>query len=338
MTIEDNPKSSPAKSHWVTSSSDPRAFWALRETPLHEMTPAQWQDYYPAMSPWLQAADAQIRYSAVERLMTAVFWSEFSNGPRIDGRDDAAKARLAWLLSEIERAHNVHPDIIPSFLCGLRYHGDRPPYSTPLLAWLDTLAKQNRDTIDPGLLKGTRLMIAGHGGNLDVAMTEWLALLDDPSDYVRGCAAYLLGNASDEDGQFDTNTLFGIIGSKELERPGIAGPFWTPQQNDIDDAKWQLVTQWMLGLLERRQGLPPPLPAMPFNDIEFYLHELCCFSPELMWRMLRGGRTALALMTATEMSERVEGVQPVLEALALHDRPEISARAKTHLAEYYSAA
>ena len=152
---------------------------------------------------------------------------------------------------------------------------------------------------------------------------------------MRGCAAYLLGNVCDEETDPDATTLFGIIGSKERERPGIAGPFWTPQQYDMDSADWERVTQWMLDLLEQRKGTPPPLSIMPFNDIEFYLHELCSHSPELMWRMLRGGHVGLALMTATEMNERVEGVQPVLEALASDADPEIAIRAKNHLAAHY---
>jgi hypothetical protein len=317
-------------------SRDPRAFWALRETPLHAMTPALWKDYYPAMAPWLQDADAQIRDGAVERLMMAVFRSEFRTISDNDPRAAEARNRTIWLLGEIERAHAVHPDIIPNFLNGLRYHGDEKPYRDPLIAWLDVLAIKHSKDVDAGLIKGTRLLLAWDSRAVQAGMAHYIALLDDPGDYVRGCAAYLLGNACDEDSEPDQATLYEIIGSKELERPGIAGPFWTPQQHDIDDAKWQRVTQWMLDLLERRQGLPPPLPAMPFNDIEFYLHELCAHSPDLMWRMLRGGHTALALMTATEMSERIEGVQPVLEALAAHADPGIAARAKNHLAAHYS--
>ncbi len=288
---------------------DPAAFWALRETPLHEMTPALWQDYYPAMAPWLCDADAQIRDCAIERLMMAVFWSEFWRNPKNASGDQAAKARLAWLLVEIERAHAVHSDVIPRFLIGLRFQGDGELYKSPLLAWLDRLGTEQDASIDTGLLKGTRLLVARDIKTAQAEATHYLGLLDDPSDYVRGCAAYLLGNACDEETEPDKNTLFRIIGDKERARPGIAGPFWSPQHKALDDAEWRRATQWMLELLEQRNGAPPSLPFMPFNDIEFYLHELCCSSPEHMWRMLRGGHVALALMTATELSDRVEGVR-----------------------------
>jgi hypothetical protein len=318
------------------SSRDPGAFWTLRETPLHEMTPALWQDYYPAMAPWLHDTDAQIRECAVERLMMAVLRAEFSPFSVKVARADEAKDRLAWLLGEIEKAHTSHPDIIPGFLLGLRHHGDDEPYNTELLVWLDTLASEQREGIDVGLLKGTRLLVARDTKTVQAEMARHIGLLDDPSDYVRGCAAYLLGNACDEETEPDQDTLFALIGSKERERPGIAGPFFTPQYHDTDDDTRQGVTHWMLNLLEQRTGTAPPLPVMPFNDIEFYLHEICCFSPEYMWRMLRGGHTALALMTATEIADRVDGVEPVLRELAQHTDPRIAAAASRHLAAHYS--
>jgi hypothetical protein len=321
-------------------TADTRAFWILRDTPLHALSDAEWQAYYPAMAPWLRHDNPEIRASAVERLTMAVLSAEFSGSPAQATRRGDAKDRLAWLLAEIEQAHIAQADVITQFLFGLRYHGYSEPFRTPLLAWLASIARgsptDGPQHVDAGLIEGTRLMLAGAGADVDVAMNEWLALLDHPSDYVRGCAAYQLGNVSDEDTVPDRQTVFGIVGDKERDRPGIAGPFWSPQYHDMDDTKWQYATQWMLDLLEQRRGPAPPLGEMPFNDIEFYLHELCCFSPDLMWRMLRGGHVALALMTATELNQRVEGVQPVLEALASHAEPSIAAGAQRQLAAYYS--
>ena len=57
---------------------------------------------------------------------------------------------------------------------------------------------------------------------------------------------------------------------------------------------------------------------------------------EAFRRMLRGGHVALALMTATEINDRVDGVQPILEALASDAEPSIATRARHHLAAHYS--
>jgi hypothetical protein len=314
----------------------PPDFAALRETPLHMLKGVTWDSYYPAMAAWLRHERSDVRADAVERLMMATFRAEFGGTPR--EATDVARAleRLAWLIAEIEKTHSVHGETVSEFLRGLRYHGDTEPYRTPLLAWIDKLASERPVNVDAGLIEGTRLLIAGIDGDLPASMTEWLKLLDHPSDYVRACAGYQLGNFSDDEAFPNRAELFSMIGAKERERPGIAGPFWAPQYSggiDLGKEQAEQATVWMLDLLEQRKG---PVPAdMPFNDIAFYLHELCCFSPEHMWRMLRGGHKALALMTATEINNRVDGVEPVLQALAADADPGIAVRAQNHLAAHY---
>ncbi len=317
----------------------PKAFWALREMPLHAMLDADWETYYPAMAPWLMHGNAGIRDCAVERLMMAVMRAEYASG-RNDAKPSVpAPERLAWLLREIERAHVDHSDILPRFLRGLRYHGDHEPFQTPLLAWLEKLAEQRVDGVEPGLILGTQIALERVTyDDLPAHMARWIALLDHPSDYVRGCASRQLGDHSDSDSVPTTAELFDLIGAKELVRPGIAGPFWSPQQFLIDDATHQHVTGWMLDLLEQRTGPVPAFLDMPANDIDFYLHELCSLSPDLMWRMIRGGHIELALMTATEMLERVEGVEPVLERLAADPNPRVAAATLRHLQAFYREA
>lgn len=311
--------------------SDAAVFWALRQAPLHDMTGAQWDSYYPSMAAWLWHADAEIRACAVERLVMAALFAEHAREDRAGSVSPAD--RLAWLLYELTSAQVAHSDVLPAFLSELRYHGDREPYRTPLLAWLEALARQCPDGVDIGMIEGAKLLVAGaNAGELSTKLGEWVALLDHGSDYVRGCAARLLGLHCGEDTIPDLTTLKGVVGAKEIERPGIAGPFWSNLY--FGDAAGEKTALWMLDLLEARKG---PVPScMPFNDIEFYLHELCSSSPDLMLRMLRGGFVELALETATEVRSRVDGVQPVLEMLAANADPAIAEGAKWHLSTYYS--
>jgi hypothetical protein len=315
----------------------PPEFAALREAPLHMLWGAAWSAYYLAMEPWMHHERVDVRASAVERLTMATFWAEFGGHPRGASEVARARARLAWLIGEVGRSHLVHDDTIPAFLRGLRYHGYTEPYRTPVLAWLDTLVCEQSINVDAGLIEGTRLLIAGVGDDLPTSMTHWLRRLDHSSDYVRACAAYQLGNFSDEETSPCRIELFSLIGTRERNRPGIAGPFWTPQYSgsiDLDLEQKEQATAWMLDLLEQRQG---KIPAdMPFNDIVFYLHELCSLSPLHMWRMLRGGHIALALMTATEINDPVEGVEPILTVLSADADPDIAARARNHLTAHYS--
>lgn len=319
--------------------SYPPDFAVLRDLPLHTLWGAARDSYYPNMARWLRYERADVRSAALERLTTAVLWSEFGSSPSETALADRARKRLAWLLDEVNSAHEHYHDIIPTFLQGLRHQLTGEPFGTLLIAWLDALAGKLPERVDAGLIQGTRLLVEDHWRDRSAHLTEWLALLDHPSDYLRGCAAYSLGNFSDEETIPDRAALFDIIGAKERERPGIAGPFWTPQYSggsDLDQEQTEKTTAWMLDLLEQRKGTPPPLPDMPFNDIAFYLHEMCSHSPQHMWRMLHGGHTALALLTATEMNERVDGVQSVLEALARHSDHEIAIRARNHLSAHYA--
>jgi hypothetical protein len=312
---------------------DQAAFWALRETRLHLLSDVEMGAFRSAMVPWLGYGDAAIREAALERLMMATFRMDYRPDGGRPQREREAIAHLEWLLGEIEGAHAIHDDVVPQFLRGLRYHGDSEPFRTPMLAWLAQRAPGLIAECDTGLLAGTALLIDGVGGNdFEAKFANWIVLLDDRSDYVRACAARLLGGTSDEDTVPTQAALFEIIGEKEIARPGVAGPFWSDRYHSPFDSV--VIGNWMMNLLEQRSG---DVPAdLPTNDIDFYLHEICSHAPEMMMRMMRGGFDELAVMTATEMHERIEGVQPILEALARHEDARIAAAAKFHLANYYA--
>lgn len=311
------------------------AFWALRETGLHLLSDAEMGAFRSAMVPWLRDRDRAIREAALERLMMATFRMDYRPDGERPQRELEAIERLGWLLGEIEGAHATHDDVVPLFLRGLRYHGDSEPFRTPMMAWLAQRAPGLIGEGDRGLLAGTVLLIDGVGGNdFEAKFANWIVLLDDPSDYVRACAAQLLGATSDEDTVPTQAALFEMIGQKEIARPGVAGPFWSEQYYSPFDTNH--IGGWMMGLLEQRQGAVPA--DLPTNDIDFFLHEICSYAPAMMQRMIRSGFVELALMTATEMHERVEGVQPILEQLAEHEDARIASAAKLHLARHYAGA
>jgi hypothetical protein len=311
----------------------PRAhqkFWDLHASPMG-FTPAQWDTYYPVLTPWLRHDDAEIRSHAMERLCTAVLWAKPSAVPYKDRDEAHSLARLAWLLGAIEAAHGASPDIIPLFLANLRYGGDREPFRAPLQAWLNDLLARPRIGVDRDILEGTLVLLEPIDDNWSRQAGRWISLLDHRSDYIRGCASRRLGGICDDDGVDPTEEeLLAMITAKELERPGIAGPFWS--ENSLAP-NWEKYTLWMLDLLERRQGEAPA--NMPFTDIDFYLHELCCHSPELVRRMMVGGFLELAAMTATEEIHPVPGMEPVLRELACCSHARVAASAARHLERVY---
>lgn len=305
-------------------------FWELRASRL-DFSAQQWEAYYPALAKWLVHSNHEIRDCTIERLCTAVFWAEHSAVRPAERSEQAQLARLAWMLKLVASAQLVHADTLTQFLKHLRFSGRSQPYTTALLDWLDKLAAQLPAGVDAGLVQGIRLLHEPPDGEWSVRAAKWLSLLDDPSDPVRSCAAYRLGGDYDEDNCNPTDDeVIAIVSAKEIERPGLAGPLWS--ERHMGD--WPAyINLWMLDLLERRKGSAPANAL--FNDINFYLHELCSNSPDQVLRMMRGNFMELALMTATEHDAPIPGMQPVLQALADCADKRVAGGARAHLARVY---
>jgi hypothetical protein len=306
--------------------ADAVAFSRLREEPLHlKFGVAAWDDYYARISPYVVHADPSIRDSAIERICMAVFRAEPMNARR--SKSEYSVARLEWLRTVLEDASARDPDLARAFLAHMRFHGDDEPFVAPLCAWLgEWLAAAT----GPRLREEIRGALILHGPHTAAAQ-EWITLLDDESDYVRACAAKRLGEWCDETTVPTATALFDLIGAKDIDRPGIAGPFWGGRQHGHSGQPDP--SEWMLEILAKRRTSEPA--NLPFNGIDFHLHELCDFSPDAVERMLRLGHNELALETALEQRAVVSGMQPILVRFGDDSNADAAVRAIRHLAMYY---
>lgn len=313
-------------------ATDDADFWRLREAPLHRFGPDDWADYYPRMAAWLGHKDAEIRDAALERLCMAVFRAEpdFKHDSETERR---SRRRAAWLIEEIEQARERHPDVLPAFLRQLRWHGDDEPFPDILLPWLDDLKARPRAGAPDDLVEGTIVLIGGFDWEDEA---EPPAILDHPSNHVRACAAYLLGRTGMGDGKAFGADFLARLTAKELARPGIVGPFWSGwclmdfRELDFDPLAW------MLDIVERRSGPEPD--DMPFNGVDFHIHQLADHSPDAVRRLIKAGRDDLALMAATETRDAVDGMAPILRELAAHSNPSIARSAQHYLARHHNEA
>ena len=308
-------------------------YHALRNTPLHELLPIQRQAYAEQVAGWLGHPQAWVRADALERLATAILWQGEPPGMSASRKEQHWREEIGWLTETIEAANVTRPDVLPAFLRIMRFRNPPERFAWIMEEWFDRLEANPPAGLDTDILLGLRIL-NGEPEDWHAEMPRWVVLLDHRSDWVRACAARRLGGNCDEDTNPSEAELFRLIGEKEVERPGIAGPFWSEMQFASGD-KAEQAALWMMDLLERRRGSVPALDDMPSNDIEFYLHELCDQSPEMVDRMLRGGFKALALMTATELNVPVDGMKKRLERLARDADPEIARRAANHLAAHY---
>ena len=306
---------------------DTVAFAGLREEPLHlKVGVAAWDDYYARMAPFVASADASIRDSAIERICMAVFGAEPMNARR--SNDEYSIARLGWLRSVLENASTHYPDVTCAFLEHMRYHGDGEPFIAPLCAWFgEWLAA----AADPRLREVIRGALILHVPHTVAAAQEWITLLDDESDYVRACAAKRLGDWCDETSTPTAMSLFDLVGAKDIQRPGVAGPFWSGRE--FRHCGKPDPSEWMLDILAKRVNSEPA--NLPFNGVDFHLHELCDFSPDAVELMLRLGHKELALETALEQRAVVSGMQPILVRFGDDSDVNVAARAIRHLAMYY---
>jgi hypothetical protein len=310
-----------------------QTFATLEQDSLIYTSSAEWDAYYVAMQPWLLDADANIRERAINRLCTAVFFAEGQATARVSRAGEAHSSnrvqRTIWLLNAFDNAHTRHSDIIPICLKHLTYQDDSDAQD-PVTPWLERLLAAPPAGVDPGMIEGTILLRQAFDEDDPVDVARLVALLDHPSNYVRACAARRMSVM--EGDALNAADMFALIKEKEIIRPGIAGPYWLEwgfcQENlPIDPI------EWMMDILERRSGPEPD--DMPFNGIDFYLHEICDHSPETVLRMMKAGHFNLALETATESRGIVLGMEPILRQLADHSDHHIRNRSQFHLAHHY---
>jgi hypothetical protein len=308
------------------------AFTALEQISLSDLRDHEWDAYYKSMSPWMLHADKDIRRRAINRVYLAVSSAE----PQTRSRHEVGKyipsdntARFEWFLAAVDAAHLQQPDVIPLVLEHMRFGNHLAP-EHPVSRWLKRLQTMPPSGVDPAVVEGTILLHEPFDENDPQSVARVVGMLDHQSNYVRACAARLLSGLESE--ALDPAAMFALIKDKEIIRPGIAGPYWSEWAFFSEHAPTDPLN-WMLEILEKRTGPEPE--DMPFNGIDFHLHEVGSYTPSAVLRMIKLGNAELAVQTATEMLEVVPGMEPVLRELADHDEVGIRRRAQFHLAAYY---
>ncbi|WP_188612132.1 hypothetical protein [Chelatococcus reniformis] len=250
---------------------------------------------------------------------------------------DTKRQRAVWLTGVVDRASCHHSDVTLVFVDQLRHKGDGPPFPEVLVPWLRDLRDRCPAGVPLDRIEGAIVLIGGlepwEGSRLP-------PILDHSSDYVRACAAHMLGRAGhgesddDHEGLYDADFIAELT-TKELARPGIAGPYWSAtglMQSDFSQLGFD-PTEWMLGIIERRNGLEPV--SLPFNGIDFHIHELAAGDPRAVRRLIEADRADLAIMTATEIRDEVAGMTPILCEMADHADLRFAVPAQIHLAKYH---
>lgn len=331
------------------------SFESLLRASFYCFSSEDWTAWYPKAAGLLEIDDATVRSFAVRRLCAAVFRAEGSSfdapaavragAKRQRGswlidfveRQDAKRQRASWLIDVVERAGQRHTDVLLALLDEFRWHGDSSPFPDILLPWLRDLRQRRPLNVPAERIDGAMLLIGGldpWDGSL------FPPILDHPSDYVRACAAHILPGTlmgegwNYELGWFDP-TIVAELTAKEIERPGIAGPFYSScgfMSLNYDGLGFDPL-DWMLDIIERRKSSEPA--DLPFKGIDSMAYRSAATRPESVRRLMAAGRIDLASMAATEFRDKLPAMVPVLLELGDHVDASIASAAQIHLAHYH---
>lgn len=176
-------------------------------------------------------------------------------------------------------------------------------------------------------------------GASDVA--SLLAHLDHDDAMVRAYASRSLGRRYCE-GEAETlpplPELLASLTEREVERPGVAGPFFS-NWYDHGIAEFGAlaavdVEEWVCTILaRRRQPEPDLLPCS--NGIDFFAHELFGGQAGYVRRLLDMGHERLAVEAATEVDERIDELAPLLVELGDRADDEVCRLASWYLASHF---
>lgn len=194
---------------------------------------------------------------------------------------------------------------------------------------------------DPALALAARIAYLDARGPWESAGESLLGCLDHADDMVRAYAARALGQRYLNEATELTPPLpemVAMLTAREIERPGIAGPFFSNWYafgiEDFERHSGVEVEDWFCTILaNRRHSEPDTLPCS--NGIDFFAHEVFGGRPGYVRRLLDMGHEELALQAATEVDERIDGMEPLLVELADRDDAEVCRLAAWHLAYNY---
>ncbi len=310
------------------------ALEGLWRFPFHEeraRSHARWDRLFAALLPLL-AAPGRPRESALHYVWVVMGAEQ---GPPYDGHSPEMRARtverrtaaLLPLLAPGVREGTLSLLRLIDDLTHVEQLADVEPQSI-VLDWLARVAPH------PARALAARIAYLEGRADWEAAGTSVLDCLDHADGMVRAYAARALGGRAMED-PAGLPALVASLTAKELERPGIAGPFfsnwYTFGAPDFARDAGIDVEEWLCTILARRKG-PEPDTLPCSNGIDFFAHEIFGGRPDFVQRLMAMGNPGLAVEAATEVDERVDGMAAPLLELAAHADAEVARLAVWHLA------
>lgn len=314
-----------------------RTFPQVLDKPLRRnYSREQWDEIFADLLVLVRNERHEVRRATLERLVEAVMCeTEFAPTNRKIKRDVQilgtahARQRTRTLLTA-----TILPNVEPGMfaLCCARFHFRcrKPSDRRSFLSLLREPSIVNAPALSNEALLAASIVFGGYGATWQEAGIQLLAALDHPDIDVRACAAYQIGQLCNDDKPgAQIEEISHLIQEKEIQRPGVAGPFWAAYP-------WNGPQNWEW-LVETLCLSPQPEPHLDYFSINlmFEAHEHFSRDTKTIERFINAGRFDVAAMTATEEEKLISGMEPLLQRIGNEGETEDARLASWHLAYYY---
>jgi hypothetical protein len=229
--------------------------------------------------------------------------ANFAHSVDLDSKPESRAIFESWLedIADVQRYPHIHPD---SILVGKLESG-----SYPKSDW-------------------------------EKAKNFLVPCLSSENAAVRASAAGALGKLYDEDiaNLPPLLQMMKQVKAWDIEKPGVAGPFWTAIQFQFELEKTESasdfdITKWMLDILENRKGEEPRFYC--YNGIDFHAHEVMSADLPAIRKLIEIKKEEIAAMAATEIDEPIEGMRELLIELGNSSNDQVCRTCCWHLAYNY---
>ena len=312
----------------------------IRQTEFHTVAGDEWDAVFDKLLILLGADSPEIVDAALERAATAIWAEKYIPNHDPTARRDMSRIRLIAVFARLEQRADVVGRML-GFASHAGSMADDDEFRTCFLEWVDSFQPPTEavgEWDDAALT--IRMELGIFGDDWKSASPHLTDFLDHSSLRVRACAAAALGElmTGEPVEHARLGELLRDIHDREIERPGIAGPFYGGICDHLEELPGDgraSVKAWMLSIIENRKAPEPQIPGIRFIGIDFHAHELFADDPDGVRELIRIGRADIAVAAAGDKNEIIDGMKEVLIELGNSDDEEVCRLASWHLAYKY---
>ncbi len=270
--------------------------------------------------------------------------------PNIPLDPEEAATLIAAYLDHLEAQLDQDP-LAHIHLCWDVLKCPAPPFDTVFTRWLEGVDLRRGTDDLTAIHRAMALSVLAQRGQQRMSWqnveTYLLPQLRDPHPLVAAAAAKFLGMLYDDPEEMinsgkplPLSEMLEQIAALPKHRRAVAGGFVDgliegslPDIGKLAALEGFDLDAWVMAVLSEKLH-EPYLPSA--QSFWFHVHEGYCFDPSFVSRMIDAGHLWEAMMTATEMHCRVEGMADVLERLVAMEEEGVSGPARRWLDLHYS--